>query len=366
MSNIKQLIIGPLPPPIGGVSVSVVNLMKVLDQANIEYATYSTSRNQQMENLYGQRRPSQYFFSLQVFLGLIIYLFKNHNVRICHLFVVSNGAFFRDALLLVSLKLFRKKIIIHLHSKTEGELFLGKQLVKLLGRVLGIADLVFVLSDSHKAFFSKYIHTRINVLENYVFRECANSCKPKTTHWLYVGRLSKMKGFWDLLEALSICVNKLGTKSIVVDCLGLAESDCELEKIKAYISKQGLSGIVLLHGMVVGEEKQQYFDRSKGFIFPSRFENSPVVLKEATSAGLPVLCSNIDANKNILDRVGNAIYFDSSSPIELSKIFHRVEQDDFQLSKLAENARKSYKYDGNYAESILTRAFDELIDNSNN
>ncbi|MDI3325965.1 glycosyltransferase family 4 protein [Pontibacterium granulatum] len=350
-----QLIVGPFPPPLGGVSASADNLKRLMSECGYSCACFSTSAGSHRENLYARKGLSSYFFALRLMVRLVLFLCARRNIRVVHLFVVSNSAFFRDFILLLVLWFFRKRVIVHLHSKIRGELFLSERLLPIMMFALRLADKILVLSDGHKDFFSKFVSAeKIRVLENFVFSEdFKRSEVERADEWLYVGRLSEKKGFVDLLEAVDQCVNEKGDDELVVRCLGLAESDEKQEFFEDRIRLLGLEKNIKLYGVVQGEGKLKHFSECKGMVFPSHFENSPVVLKEAIAADMPVIASDIEANIKILERSGNAVYFSAQSVEGLVRAFTEVSKDEGRLATLRENSRESNKFDEKYAAGVI-------------
>lgn len=356
MSYLKKthLIVAPFPPPIGGVGAAACNLKRLLIDNGVNLECFSTSSGLQHQNLYAKKNLLAYLRNLWLLLKFIGRLLVKSKAKVCHVYTVSNSAFVRDFLLIIIAKLFRKKVIVHLHSKMSGEFFLSKKLLPWFGRMLNCADKVIVLSKAHQHYFKEYINPeKLLVLENFIFSSDFKSATKSTNRFLYVGRLSEKKGFQDLIEAIAICVHQYGLVDIVVDCLGVAESSLRQQEIETKIIQSRISNNIILHGAVLGNKKLQYFRQAGCLIFPSYFENSPIVLKEAIAAGLAITASNIEANKALLDRVGNVVYFDSGDIKALAKNISQLYSNESLQIKLSQKAMQSYQYDEHYAYQVL-------------
>jgi glycosyltransferase involved in cell wall biosynthesis len=349
-----QIVVGPTPPPVGGVSSSVSNLVRLFKQEGIGSRIFSTSSGNEREDLYARKGLKSYFRSLSVLIKFVVFLTGAKSVNYCHVFVVSNSAFIRDCLILIVANLFRKKVIIHFHSKVQGELFLSPRFSWFLGWGLSLGDSVFVLSKKHKEHFSSCVpRKKLKILENYVFSQDFYGSEPRGNEWLYVGRLTEKKGFYDLINAVEMCVVSYGFPDLKVHCLGVAETEIAQQKLEDLIEEKGLQNNLILHGVVQGEGKFHLFSHCAGLIFPSHFENSPVVLKEAISAGLPVISSDISANKAILERAGNAVFFEVGVSDKLGKTLSDLASDKAQQEKLSLNAKNAFKYDESYAKEVI-------------
>ena len=357
----EQVIIGPMPPPVGGVSSAVQNLKQLFIDSNVQFKLFSTSSGNAREDLYAKKNLGQFFRFIKLFVSFIIFFIKNRDSKVCHLFVVSNIAFIRDFLFLLVLKVFGKKVVVHLHSKTSGEFFVKSNLIRLFGKCLSLADSILVLSDEHKSFFSRYIKgNKVSVLENFIFSKDFTTNKVKNNEWLYVGRLTEQKGFYDLLSAVDVCVNKHGYSGIIINCLGLADTDENQHRIEKFIEDKKLKQHIKLYGIVVGKEKFNFFKSCKGLIFPSHFENSPVVLKEAICAEMPIISSDIDANKNILSRIGNNIFFETKNSTNLAEAIIKLESDNVLFLKLRVKAKNGFKHDTVYAKAVIHEVLNDL------
>ena len=106
-----------------------------------------------------------------------------------------------------------------------------------------------------------------------------------------VGQLSKRKNQETMIRAMA----QIKDKSIKYLAVGLGE--CE-EKDKKLIQKLGLKGQVILTGY--REDVNAFLQMADCFAFPSLQEGLPVSLMEAMAAGLPVVCSRIRGNIDLV------------------------------------------------------------------
>ena len=357
----RNFIVAPLPPPYGGVGVAAANVRRVLEEGSGPVAVFDTSTGRQRENLYARRGLRSYWRNLVLLGGLLkTTLPLPRRGAAYHLFVTSDLAFARDILFLLALRTQGKRVIVHLHSKTSGEFFLAPSRVRLFGRLLALAHQVLVLSPRHRDFFSRYVPpAKLAVLENFVLSrdfEVGPDCR--AADMLYLSRLSEMKGIWELLEAVRLVRNVHGRDDFRLTVAGTADTEETEARVRRYLDEHGLHEAVTLAGLVRGERKKELF-RTKGvFVFPSRFENSPVTLKEATQAGMAVVASDIPANLNILERTGNHLAFATGSAEDLAAALLRIMDDGTLYRRLRERAREGFRFDESYARQALAAFLD--------
>jgi len=65
------------------------------------------------------------------------------------------------------------------------------------------------------------------------------------------------------------------------------------ERLKSFISDQGLESRVLLLGSVPYEQLPAFYQNAKAVVFASSCENCPNILLEALASGRPVLSSDV-------------------------------------------------------------------------
>ena len=109
------------------------------------------------------------------------------------------------------------------------------------------------------------------------------SLNDDTPVFLFVGRITKIKNIFFIVEALS----KLKDKNFKMFFVGTGQ---DFSALKNYIEKLGLSNNVILAGKIMDREliKALYL-RAKLFLFPSMYDASSLVQIEAASQGTPTI-----------------------------------------------------------------------------
>lgn len=111
------------------------------------------------------------------------------------------------------------------------------------------------------------------------------ACSPgEETKFLFVGRLSGVKGLQDALKALP----EGGGWSL--DVLGDGPMMAELKETAA---SRGFESRAVFHGYVAAEVCDEYMAKSSCLLFPSYKEGMPLTLARAVQIGIPVIASDI-------------------------------------------------------------------------
>ena len=350
--------IGPIPPPYGGVGVMNKSFQEIM-APTWNVLVFNTSSGRLNEDLYKRKGLKNVFHFVKNTFGLIRFLSRN-KFKIANVFVTSNVAFIRDSIIIVTLWLCGKKIVVHFHSKKKGEFFLSNLTIRYVALIFKMAKTVVVLSDDHFNYFARYFDkTKMAVIENFVDYGLYH-CKieNKSSEFLYVSRLSKKKGIFDLIEAVKIIKDK--GIYLKINVLGTAENDEVKNSIDGCINKYGLEENIILYGNVYGEKKYEFFKSCSIFIFPSHFENSPVVIKEAIASKMALICSNIEANEIILNDKGNTQFFITNNATDLANKIEDAIKNPCAINNFMQNSAKCKIYDKSYAAEKINNVLFRL------
>jgi glycosyltransferase involved in cell wall biosynthesis len=356
----KIAFVGPLPPPLGGVAVINHNFQK-MNFENYEIIKFDTSSKKERENLNSKINLKKIIFGLKIFKEFYRFL-KSEKPELINIFVTSGYSILREIILLIIIKRFKIPVIIHFHSKTKGEFALKKNHLKFLGFLFNkMSKKIIVLSEYHLLFFKNYFNeNKLVVVENFVlYSDYSNNIEDKIDDFLFVGRLTIEKGFFDLIQAILILKNE--NIFFKINVIGMAETFENEKKISEIISQNNLSNYFNFYGSVYDENKNNIFKKTKCLIFPSQFENSPVVLKEAIAAKMAIIASDINANKLILNKHNNNVLFECKNSIDLANKIKQLIYDQEKLQELCVNSSKILDYDILFAQLKMEELFNEIL-----
>jgi len=115
----------------------------------------------------------------------------------------------------------------------------------------------------------------------------------RPVRFLYVGRLVRAKGLFDLIEALGI-LRRRGSDPVQLTLVGNStfSSAEDISALRRLIQHHSLNGMVCWEQDVPGERLEQLYAESDAFVMPSYHEGFCMPLIEALSHGLPLLHSD--------------------------------------------------------------------------
>ncbi|WP_417199528.1 glycosyltransferase family 4 protein [Bizionia sp.] len=356
----KLAFIGPLPPPLGGVAV-INQSFQNIDYDGYEIIPFDTAEKKDREDIYGRFKFKSVQRNLNINKRLKQFIAKEQP-DVINIFITSGMSILRDILFLKTMHKFNIPIIIHFHSKTKGEFALSPMRLKIVGKYFNkYASKIIVLSDQHYSFFVEYFGVdKCTVIENFVnYSDFENEISIKKEDFLFVGRLSREKGFFDLLEAVKILKQKKVFCRIQI--VGVAPTERLEAEIDNFIKIYDLYDYFVFNGATFGDEKYTLFKQSRCLIFPSHFENSPVVLKEAIAAKMAILSSDIDANENVLQKRDNYISFEKGNSQKLASKMIIFITNPNRILSMCHASSNIKSYDVSVAQEKFTQMFNNLV-----
>lgn len=171
-----------------------------------------------------------------------------------------------------------------------------------LGEKLGgiFADEVIVISSVIAGIIKKRCRRAANLIYNGVtlplisqsadFLEKIGVAEKK--YILAVARFVPEKGLHDLMEAFTS--SNMPLKLVIA-----GDADHETDYSRNLRQLATADKRIILTGYITGEDLNQLYSHARMFVLPSYHEGLPIALLEAMSYGLPVLVSDIPANKEV-------------------------------------------------------------------
>jgi glycosyltransferase involved in cell wall biosynthesis len=164
--------------------------------------------------------------------------------------------------------------------------------------------------------------------------------EPEALVLLYVGRLSRPKNLFSLVDTFAELKSKRPSAVLLVVGKGELEGP-----LSGYVGGRKIQDIRLL-GFIPNEELPRVYGCADFFIMASKYEGQPVVLLEAMACGLPPILSDIPAMRDIVEESGLGLLVDFSDPDRAARQIEeyisssKAEQDrlavrDYVLSKMS-------------------------------
>lgn len=292
----KILFILHLPPPVHGAAMvgEYIRNSRLINQAiESQYINLSTSTSLSEIGRNGLWKAVKLF---KIQYRLVLLLMKK-DFDLCYMTLTSHGAgFYKDILIVATLKLFRKKIVYHLHNKGVSNRQ-DNYIDNLLYR--------FAFKDTNTILLSKYLYSDIS---KYVLPENVHYCpngipdlshpikdkqsdKSSSLDILFLSNMMEEKGVWILLEACFLL--KQRGVDFICNFIG-AWSDIQEKEFNDRLDSLDLVNHVIMHGKKYNEEKALFFQKADIFAFPTFYHNEAfsLVVLEAMQHGLPIVSTD--------------------------------------------------------------------------
>ena len=227
----------------------------------------------------------------------------------------------------------------------------------LIVRFYEMCDEVWAVSESSAKTLNDYGYTgQVKVMPNgMMIRELDPAWKQLAKeHFgidddpclLYVGQLNWKKNILKILEAASMLKKEGISFNLIIAGQGPHE-----EEIRAKVKELGIEEDTYMVGHVLKEDLLNgLYMLADVFVFPSIYDNGPMVVREAANAGMPSIVTRGSSAAEGIDDMVNGFYCeDDSASI-------------FEVMKKAFADRQRTAYIGLQAKDTIPVSWDDLID----
>lgn len=298
MTKPTVLIIGPTPPPYNGMSVATGLVLEAFG-GNISVIYLDTADHRDISNV-GKIDFTNVLLAFQHGFKYL-WLLMTERPEIVYVPIAQDSLpFLRDCLFLIPARLFRRKVVIHLHGGYFGTFFLNASsfMQRIIRYALGKADRAIVLGEVlGNAFNGVLPRDRVRVIPNGIpdlfkdhKRETRNGRRPTV---LFLSTLMREKGTLDVLKALPAVAARVPDVQAIFAGEWFRAEDKELAQ--KLIHDLGLESCVKFIGPVAPSQKCEVLKSADLFVLPTcyKYEGHPYVILEAMSAGLPVISTAV-------------------------------------------------------------------------
>lgn len=150
---------------------------------------------------------------------------------------------------------------------------------------------------------------------------------------VYVGQISRRKGLHHLLKYTR---DNAGIVSLKL----AGDLNTEYDLYKEYSKDSNVEFL----GFVTPDKLAEVYKESDVFVFPTLGEGFGLVVLEALSCGVPVICSDLAGGNDAITDGVNGFVFKGGSDIDMDQKIQKIINHEVSLPELSENARQSVEY----------------------
>jgi len=300
MRKPKVLIIAQLPPPVDGLNIisqTIVNSKYLnnhfdFDVLPLRYTKFGDN---------GLITFRKVIIFLKTLVRLISKIIKI-EYKFAYFTIIPTGiSFYRDVIITNMLKMFRIKVLFHLHGqgiRRQQQLFLHKYIYLNVFKNTDVILLSKLLVDDLGELQTKCrLHYVANCVKKIPNVHRVNS--DRQVKIIFISNLYKSKGIVLLLEI----AKELAEKRInfELDIVGNETREVNGEMLMHYTNVLGIKNYVKYLGPLYGESKSQAMQGSDILVLPTWNDCFPLVILEAMQVGIPVLSTDEGAIPEIVE-----------------------------------------------------------------
>jgi glycosyltransferase involved in cell wall biosynthesis len=276
-----------------------------------------------------------------------------------HAHTASRMSFWRKSLFLSIAFAGRIPWILHLHG-AEFRRFWDDECGHLkrswIRFVFRHADCVITLSPRIRTWIVNTIAlSKTAILANPVMPMAFDDFYRNRTEILFLGRLGRRKGIFDLLAAVAEL--KKTFPNVRLWCCG----DGDHAGVRRVVVASGLQDHVRITGWIGAADKNRLLGRAGIFALPSRDEGVPLSMLEAMSAGLPVVVGAVGGIPDVVTEGVEGFLVDPGDVTALTDRLHRLMRDADLGRRMGQAGRR--KIQQQFALDAVMKALDAIYAN---
>lgn len=286
-----------------------------------------------------------------------------HRATLIHLNTSLNfRAYWRDLAYLLIARICGARVLYQVHGGARPEQFFNgnRALTAFLRWTLLLPDAIVVLARCELEAYRNFVpRQQVLALPNsidctsYVKLAHERSDPSAPLRLIYIGRLAREKGLFELLQAVRLAQ----TEGIEVR-LVVAGSGPDDTPLRQYAVELGIENVVSFTGPVFGECKIKLLRAADVFVLASHAEGLPYALLESMAAGVPVIATRVGAIPDVVLGESHGLFVPLQDPNAIAHAIVRLAADRELLAQMSAACR--IRVAGGYSIDRLAGEFCRL------
>lgn len=308
----KVILVSPLPPPASGIATWTKMYQAYCENCDVDPIVVNTALVGNRTDTFTARFSikDEFIRTIKIIRSFGSACFHASDAIIHINSSCSPFGILRDYLcMLIAGR--KRDIVLHCHCNVEDQLR-GSRLGHIIfGLAAKRAAHIFVLNQSSKRYIDDRWAIGSEIIPNFVQDELIVSDKhiehERIQRVCFTGHVLPEKGIDEILAAADECSN------IQFDIFGIIS-----EKYREMPFPKN----VHMHGSVEHDDVLKALDDTDVFLFPSYSEGFSMSLLEAMARGVPVIATDVGANRDMLENEGGIIIPTKDSGAIINAIKH--------------------------------------------
>lgn len=317
-AGLKIVLVGPLPPPAGGMATQTEQLARLLRSEGADVAVVAANAPYRPRWIGGVR-------GVRALFRLVPYVARlRHTLRgadLCHVMANSGWSWHLCAAPAIRLAHSRRVPTVVNYRGGEAATFLARRGESVARTLKKAGALVVPSRFLHEIFGRCGIPSEIvpNIVDLDRFRPRPSPADPADVRLVVTRNLEPMYDVPTALRAFALVRAAMPTARLIV-----AGTGPELPALVALSEKLGISAAVEFCGRLERDEIAALYRSAAVALNPSRVDNMPNSVLEAMACGVPVVSTNVGGVPFVLRDGVTGLLVDAGDPAAMARAVQRL------------------------------------------
>lgn len=330
MRGVRLGLVGPLPPPNGGMAMQTLQLARLLSLEGIAVEIVQTNAPY-LPAVAGRIKGLRALFRLLPYLWRVWRLAGRSDV--IHLMANSGWSWSLFAVPVIWIAWMRGTPVIVNYRGGEAREYLDTS-ARWVKFSISRASRLVVPSGFLQQVFGKF-DISADVIPNVIDLETFFPAAPPETHSAFTLAITRnLEPIYGLETAISAFA--LARERVPGMQLKVAGSGPQAAELSLLVEKLGLADSVTFLGRLERHEVVALYHSSDAMLNPSRVDNMPNSVLEALACGLPVVSTNVGGIPYIVENEETALLVPPDDPQQMAQALVRLSTDSTLRTRLRE------------------------------